>query len=690
MTQKPSYEELEKEVSDLRRLASDFKEAEKALLKSEQEIGSIFRAAPAGIGVVSNRVLVKVNDRFCEMTGYSKKELTGRNARILYPDDKEYEYVGREKYRQIKIKGTGTVETKFLTKKGEIIDVIMSSTPLDLNDLSKGVTFTATDITYLKRKELELLESEKKYRSMMEAMEEPTYICSSDYRIEYMNPAMIKRSGYNAAGELCYKVIHGLEHKCPWCLYEKNLETESKKSEILSPKDNRSYHVSYSPIIHTDKSVSMLIILRDITEFKKVQSNLQQSRKMESIGTLAGGIAHDFNNILSPIFGYIELTMRKLPEGSREHNYLESALSAAHRARDLVSQILTFSRKSEHERKPLQAQVVIKEALKLLRSSIPSTINISRKIEKDCSLIMADPVHIHQIIMNLCTNAFHAMEDSGGTISVSLKEVELKISDFEFENPQPGTYLLLSVADTGHGMEKDVLDRIFDPYFTTKPTGKGTGLGLSVIHGIIKEYGGYISVSSEPGKGSEFKIYLPVIKSGKVVPGAENTELPEQGTESVLLVDEEKTVAEMLREMLAFQGYHVTAVTDSREALELFSRSPDYFDRVITDLTMPEMTGYKLSEELNNIRKDIPVILSTGFKNTVSRTEAEKYGISDFLMKPVLMKELTQKVRTVLEKNENRSAEESDVQDAEESDVQNAEESDVQDAEESDVQDAGE
>ena len=647
---KIAYQNLEQ-----RSLIKEMKDAETALLKNEQEISSIFRAAPAGIGVVSNRVLQKVNKRFCEMIGYSREELIGRNARILYPDDGEYEYVGKEKYRQIKIKGTGTVETKFLTKKGKIIDVLMSSTPLDLNDLSKGVTFTASDISYLKRKELELLESEKKYRSMMEAMDEPTYICSSEYRIEYMNPAMIKRTGNNAVGELCYKVIHGLDRKCPWCLLEKGIKAEPNKNEVLSPKDKRTYHISYSPIIHADESVSMMIILRDITEIKKVQACLQQSQKIESIGTLAGGIAHDFNNILSPIFGYVELTMRKLPAESREHDHLESVLQAAQRARDLVNQILTFSRKSEHTRKPLEAQTVIKEALKLLRSSIPSTVDIHQDIKNDCSLIMADPVQIHQIIMNLCTNAFHAMEDTGGMISVSLEEVELKNNDFEIEDAEPGTYLLLSVADTGKGMDQDVLDRIFDPYFTTKEAGRGTGLGLSVVHGIIKDYGGHIRVFSEPLKGSEVKIYLPVIKSGKRIAGHEKSEIPLKGEESILLIDDEKFIIEMQKEMLELLGYHVTSRTDSLEALELFRRRAEEFDLIITDLTMPGMNGYKLAKELINIRNDIPVILSTGFNDAVSIPETGSCGIKDFLMKPVLMIDLSQKVRKVLDEHKNNS-----------------------------------
>ncbi len=261
---------------------------------------------------------------------------------------------------------------------------------------------------------------------------------------------------------------------------------------------------------------------------------------MESIGTLAGGIAHDFNNILSPIFGYVELTLRKLPPDSREYDYLKSVLHASQRARDLVKQILTFSRKSEHTRKPLEAQIVIKEALKLIRSSIPSTIDICQDIKNDCSLIMADPVHIHQIIINLCTNAFHAMEETGGTISVSLEEIELKKNNFEVEDAEPGNYLLLRVSDTGKGMEQDVLDRIFDPYFTTKVVGKGTGLGLSVIHGIIKDYGGHICVFSEPFKGSEFIIYLPVIKSGSMISSSDNIEMPEMGKGSILLVDDEK------------------------------------------------------------------------------------------------------------------------------------------------------
>ncbi len=625
--------------------------SEAALKKNEQELRSIFRAAPTGIGMVCDRIIQKVNNRVCEMTGYSQNELIGQNARFLYPTDEEFEYVGKEKYRQISDKGTGTVETKFQCKNGKIMDVLMSSTPIDLNDLLKGVTFTALDISYLKKKELELSESEKKYRSMMEAMEEATYICSSKYLVEYMNPAMIKRTGRDALGELCHKVIHGLDKKCPWCVFEKVIKDEPINHEIVSPKDDRTYHISNSPIFHTDGSASKLTILRDITDFKKMENQLQQSQKMESIGTLAGGIAHDFNNILFPVFGYLEMAMEDVPEDSPVRDHLEEVLSGAQRARDLVQQILTFSRQSDHELKPLKTQIVVREALKLLRSSIPSTIEINQNIDRGCGLVMADPTNIHQIVMNLCTNAFHAMEESGGKLSITLKEVKLTIEDLKDPAMDPGPHICLMVADNGQGMKQNIIDRIFDPYFTTKEMGKGTGLGLAVIHGIVKDYGGYISVYSEPGKGSEFKIYLPVIQSSKAE-GKIETNLPlQRGTERVLLVDDQDLVLQMERTILERLGYQVTVQTNSIDALELFRAKSDDFDLVITDMTMPDMTGDKLACELIKIRSDIPVILCTGFSETMSEEKAAYLGIKGFLLKPILTKDLSQKIREVLDES---------------------------------------
>jgi PAS domain S-box-containing protein len=625
------------------------RQAEESLMKSEQELKSIFRAAPTGIGLVCDRVIQKVNDRFCEMMGYSPDDLIGQGSRILYDSDEEFEFVGKEKYKQISKMPTGTVETKFKCKNGKLIDIILSSTPIDTEDLSKGVTFTAQDITYLKTKEYELSESEAKYRSMMEAMDDSVYICSSDYHIEYMNPTMIRRTGRDAIGELCYKVIHGRDDKCPWCVFKQVLKGKSVNHEIVSPKGNKTFNISNSPIYHADGSISKLSILRDTTDFKEMEGQLQQAQKMESIGTLAGGIAHDFNNILFPIFGYLEMALDDIPEGSPLRDQLATVLSGAQRARDLVQQILTFSRQSEHELKPLKIQIVIKEVLKLLRSSIPTTIEINQNINRDCGLVMADPSHIHQIIMNLCTNAFHAMEETGGKLSVTLEEIYLTVDDLQDKAMIPGFYNCLVVTDTGHGMEQHVIDRIFDPYFTTKAAGKGTGLGLSVIHGIVKDYGGHINIYSEPLKGSEFKIYLPVIQLEKAVVKSE-TDLPvQQGSERILLVDDQDVVAELGKKMLERLGYRVTVRTNSVDALGLFRAKPHDFDLVLTDMTMPNMTGDKLAGELIKIRSDIPIIMCTGFSDTMSEKKAATLGIKGFLLKPILKKDLSQKVREVLD-----------------------------------------
>jgi nitrogen-specific signal transduction histidine kinase len=333
----------------------------------------------------------------------------------------------------------------------------------------------------------ELKESEEKYRSMMESMTDLAYICSHDFIIEYMNPSMIKRVGRNAIGETCYKGIHGFDKKCPWCMYEKIRKGESIVKEILSPLDNKTYFISSAPIFHTDGSISKLTVFRNITEIKKMEKTVQQSQKMESIGTLAGGIAHDFNNILFPIIGHTEMLLDDIPEkNSSIRNSLNEIYTAALRARDLVQQILAFSRQESSELKLIKMQPIIKEALKLIRAAIPTTISITRNIQPDCGAIKADPTQIHQIVMNLTTNAYHAMEKNGGELKVALKEIELGDDDLLSHDLTPGSYACLIVSDTGIGMNKDVMNRIFDPFFTTKEKGKGTGMGLSVVHGIVK------------------------------------------------------------------------------------------------------------------------------------------------------------------------------------------------------------
>jgi signal transduction histidine kinase/ActR/RegA family two-component response regulator len=384
----------------------------------------------------------------------------------------------------------------------------------------------------------------------------------------------------------------------------------------------------------------------------KYERQLQQVLKIQAIGTLAGGIAHDFNNILFPIVGYTELTMDEVPEGSVAHNNLAEILKAANRARDLVQQILTFSRQSGQERKPTKVQYIIEEALKLLRASIPASIEIIHEIDEDCRPVMGDATQIHQVIMNLCTNAYQAMQDKGGRLTVSLKEVDISYEEtVEKIGMQPGKHLRLAVTDEGCGMDASVLDRIFEPYYTTKEQGKGTGLGLSVIHGIVKNHRGDITVSSALGKGSTFQVYLPVIEEDIVATEFEPTNGTAKGNERILLIDDEEQIVSMEQQMLENLGYQVTARTNSEEALREFSQQPQNYDLVITDMTMPHMTGDQLAKKLLDIKPDIPVILCTGFNEDITEEKALAMGIQKFVMKPVIKNDLASTIRTVLDQN---------------------------------------
>lgn len=498
-----------------------------------------------------------------------------------------------------------------------------------------------------------LRKSEEKYRSIMESMDDAVYICSSDFHIEYMNPVMIERIGYDAAGETCHKVIHDLDEKCKWCAFAKVKRGESESYEIVSPKDNNTYHITNSPIHNPDGSISKLTVFRDITEFRKLEVTLQQAQKMESIGTLAGGIAHDFNNILFPIIGYAEMLIEDSPEDSPSYESLNEIYLSALRARDLVKQILTFSRQDNTDLGPIKIQAIIKEALKLIRSTIPTTIDIKQNIQTDCGVINADPTQIHQIIMNLTTNAYHAMEETGGKLDVSLKEIEIGESDLINPDMKPGFYACLIVADTGKGMDKGLIGKIFDPFFTTKEQGKGTGMGLSVVHGIVNKMGGVIQINSKPDKGTQFHVYFPVIKSRSESQKIYVKEGFMGGTEHILLVDDEQSIITLEKQVLKRLGYHITAFTNSIEALEAFRATPDKFDMVITDMAMPKMSGDELAVELIKIRSDIPVLLCTGFSHTMTEKKAKLLGIKSFIMKPIVSSDFTKRIREELDKQKN-------------------------------------
>ena len=397
-----------------------------------------------------------------------------------------------------------------------------------------------------------------------------------------------------------------------------------------------------------------LLLEKKVAERSKAlaesERQLQQVMKLQAIGTLAGGIAHDFNNILFPIIGYTELTLEEVPDDSQAEQNLREVLKATNRAKELVQQILTFSRRSSQERKPLRIQPLISEALQLLRAAIPSSIEIKDRVEEACGQIRGDPSQIHQVIMNLCTNAYHAMQESGGTMEIELREVDINYEKtVERAGMKMGRHLELTVRDSGHGMQPEVLERIFEPYYTTKEPGKGSGLGLSVIHGVVRNHGGDICVSSRPGKGSTFTVYLPIIDGIEVETEKGATVAARKGNERILLIDDDKQIIAVAQQILEGLGYQITAKTDGREALEEFAALPDNFDLVITDMTMPKINGDQLARKIMDIKPDIPVILCTGFNETITEEKALAMGVAKFIMKPLVKDELANMIRSVLD-----------------------------------------
>jgi two-component system cell cycle sensor histidine kinase/response regulator CckA len=513
-------------------------EAQEKLKQNEALLKSVLEAAPIGIGVVHNRVFSWVNEGLLSMTGHSLDELSGKSARVLYTDDDEYERVGREKYEQIATAGKGVVETRWKAKDGSLIDILLSSSPIDSGNLEAGVVFTAMDISGLKRADA----------------------------------------------------------------VRKELEVQ-----------------------------------------------LRQVQKMEAIGTLAGGIAHDFNNILFTIVGFTDLSLHDLSDGETRWN-LTQVLNACDRAKNLVNQILAFSRQEAPERRPVDIVPVAKEALKFLRSTIPSTIELKQRITGGSLTVLSDPTTIHQVLINLGTNAAHAMRTAGGVMEVCLESVEIP-RDRGGSVPadlKPGAYIRLTVRDTGMGIDPAIMSRIFDPFFTTKPQGEGTGLGLSVVYGIVKSHGGSIAIESEVGRGSTFHVYLPRTPEQEREDNREKASAS-GGSEHILFVDDEVVLVDMGERMLSALGYRVTAVANGPEALKAFRENPDGFDLVITDMTMPGMTGAELSREILKIKPGFPIILCTGFSEIISEGEAKAMGIRRFLMKPVFLDTLAREIRTVLD-----------------------------------------
>ena len=497
-------------------------------------------------------------------------------------------------------------------------------------------------------------EERSRLAAAVEQSENLILVTDPEMKIVYVNPAAEtttgfsrqeldgRRAGILGAPELDSRAVK--EHL-------KNGRTWSGHV-IFTDKDGTGFdtELSLSPILDQDGRVTNFVgVARDVTSELELRNRLRQAQKLEAIGTLAGGIAHDFNNILAGIMGYTELMMPEAREHPKLLRRLGEILKGSERARNLIQQILTFSRQSESENKPVQVSLVAKEALKLLRASIPSNVEIIRKINPDSGRVLSDPVKLHQVIINLCTNAAQAVMAEGGRLEVGLEDVRLGAKDLAgWSDLEPGPFLKLWVKDNGPGIDPKVKDRIFDPYFTTKKSTEGTGLGLATVHGIVTECHGAIRVDSQPGAGVCFEILLPRVLARREAQSSPAPEVP-TGTEAILFVDDEETLVEMTTERLEALGYKVVGRTSPVEAWEIFKADPNRFDLVITDQTMPKMTGIELSLAIMGLRPALPVILCTGFSEVISPEKAMDLGIKDFLYKPIVTEQMAKAVRKALD-----------------------------------------
>ena len=645
---------VEERTAELQKEIAEHKLTVQALKESEERFRQIYNHMSTGVAKVSLEFKIEAaNPAYCKMFGYHEQELFGKHlSDITHPDSLEKNLLKQSQLAAGEIDHF-RMEKSFIHKNGNIVHGMLdASLVCDYNGRPLYFLGSVSDITDRKRAEEALRESEEQYRSMMDSMKDAVYICSPAFLIEYMNPRMISTVGRDATGECCYKAIYDHDEKCSWCVIDNILQGEHIDYELVNPKDDRFYCITNSPVHHSCGIVSQLTILHDITDSKCIEAQLSQARKMESIGTIAGGIAHDFNNILYMITGNAELAMEDVPAWNPVYKNLEEIKSAALRAAGVVKQLLKFSNQIDYKFKPINAVTVIKDALKFMRSTIPDSIEIQNNCSDKEVKILGDPTQIHQVIMNLCINAFQAMEKTGGVLDVFVETITLnKTRNGRYSaDLTPGDWLKITVRDSGPGIRPDIIDRIFDPYFTTKDVGKGSGMGLAVIHGIVKNHNGTISVKSEPGKDTRFTIFFPMLTEKPEVEIKSSDDIPQGTGERILFVDDEAPITAMSGKMLERLGYKVKTKTSPVDALDLFLSKPDHFDLVLTDMTMPQMTGVKLSKKLKAIRPDIPVVICTGHSSLVNEEKAKLIGIDGYVKKPVVMKNIATILREILDK----------------------------------------
>jgi len=643
---------------------TDRKKAEEALRESEEQHRQIVESSTDAILVRSGDIIIYANSAAVRLFRASHTgDLVGKSyLGLVHPDDRQ-ESIERIK-KGIKNRWIAPPrEHRIMALNGQVLHVESTGVPIQY----KGETQlfgVFRDITERRQFDEKLRETERKYRELAESLPQVIFEVDSNGNLVYLNQTGYALFGYtpedlaNGFNVLEAFIPEDRERIANDIMLNVQGQKVGRQEYTAVKKDGTKFPVGVhaNRVMREQKATGVRGILIDFTatkraeeEKKKLEIQLQQAQKMEAIGALAGGIAHDFNNILSAIIGYTELAM--LNEGA-EHctAELKEALIAANRAKDLVKQILAFSRQTDEERMPVRVALVAKEAVRFLRATLPATIEIKTRIDDKSGAVLANSVELHQIIMNLCTNAQHAIGEQAGLLEVAVQNTEVDLSrKNDIIELEIGSYVRISVKDTGYGMAPDLMKRIFDPYFTTKEKGVGTGLGLAVVHGIVKKYGGTIQVESELGKGTTFHIYLP--KADIAAPIKAEPPIPVMGgSERILFVDDEKMLVDIGQQALQRLGYDVVSRTSPIEAFELFKAKPDFFDLVITDKTMPGMTGDALARKLMSIRPDLPVIICTGYSQAIDQERAMQIGIKAFVMKPILINEIASAVRKALSK----------------------------------------
>ena len=632
------------------------KHAEKNLHQSEQRFRSYFELPLIGIVITSTeKSWLNVNDKACKILGYAKEELLRQTwSSMTHPDDLAADV---EKFN-LMLAGTidqYTMEKRFIRKDGSIVYVDLSVGCVRLSDGSVDyVVALFNDITERIKSQEDLL----RLSAVVEQVHEIIVITDRQAVIQYVNPAFTAATGYTSAEAIgCTPALlrSGEQNEHFYkVLWSTITQGDIWRGRFINKKQNGGLYNEEAAIYPLRNSSGTIInyvaVKRDITHDLKIEQQLRQVQKMEAIGSLAGGIAHDFNNILGVIYGYAEMSMDPAETMPQINSNLQLLISAANRAKDLIRQILTISRQTEKEALPITISPIVKEVIKFIRASLPSTIQIKQSLSAKDDLLLADPIQIHQLLMNLCTNAGHAMKDSSGVLEITLKNVHFTDTDI-LDHPliRSGDYICLSVRDTGCGIPSANIEHIFEPYFTTKESSEGTGLGLAVVHGIVGKCGGDIRVYSEVGKGTVFNVYLPVITTVEETINAPVLEI-HRGSEHILFVDDEISLVKTSKIILERLGYAVTGITSPEEALAVFKNTPDAFDLLITDKTMPELTGFDLVREIKSQRPDMPMILCTGVSVKAHIEKVQELGINGFLLKPFNKSELACIIRDVLDK----------------------------------------